>query len=123
MNSVVKPPIDLEINLSHIIELKFIKIWPQINSLKSIGFEIHISDELKAKYYKVASHFNLQEHGIQFINKFTDNVNKDCIDTNFAVTPFYSFTKNHLRKVKNIKLVIKQTARCVPVIKRIEGEI
>lgn len=116
--SVVKPPVEIEFQLCCSIELMSIKIWPQIDSLKSIGFEIHVSNErLRNEYHKTASHFNLQEYGIQFINNFSCNEHSD---QNFAAIPFYPSVKNQLRKVKNIKLIIKQTARCVPVIKRIE---
>lgn len=116
--SVVKPPVELEFQLCCIIEVTSIKIWPQIDSLKSTGFEVYVSnDKTPNDYYKAASHFNLQEYGIQFINNFSSN---DRSEQNFAVKPFYSSVKNQLRKVKNIKLIIKQTPRCVPVIKRIE---
>lgn len=116
---VVKPPVELEFQLCCSIELVSIKIWPQIDSLKSIGFEIFIQcDNVYSEYRKAANHFNLQEYGIQFVN---DSINENYdADLNFAVIPFFPSTKNSLRKVKNVKLVIKQTAKCVPVIKRIE---
>ncbi|XP_031627313.1 RING finger protein 37 [Contarinia nasturtii] len=115
--SVVKPPVELEIHLSHTIQLYSIKIWPQINSLKSIGFEIYVGGDVNDKYNKIASHFNLEENGIQFVNSM-DNI--DHTDANFIMVPFYSSARYKLRKVQNIKLVIKQTAKCVPVIKRME---
>lgn len=116
---VVKPPVELEFHLCCSIELVSMKIWPQIDSLKSIGFEVFIKcDNVDSEYRKAANHFNLQTFGIQFIN---DSINIDHDpEMNFAVIPFFPSTKNPLRKVKSIKLVIKQTAKCAPVIKRIE---
>lgn len=116
---VIKPPIELEFKLCCCIELMSIKIWPQIDSLKSTGFEIHAKcDDHQMEYRKIANHFNLKENGIQFINGLTNEGN-DC-DSHFAVIPFFPSVKNLLRKVKNIKVIIKQTTRCVPVIKKIE---
>lgn len=118
--NVVKPPIELEFQLCCCIELICIKIWPQIDSLKSTGFELHINgNNIEAEYRKTASHFNLQEYGIQFINS-SIATNTIASESNFAVIPFYPSTKNQLRKVKNVKLIIKQTTRCVPVLRRIE---
>lgn len=119
---VIKPPVELEFELCCCIELVSIKIWPRVNSLKSIGFEIFVNSDKSRDYYKTASHFNLQENGIQFVNSSINSNHfiNSIYDENFAVVPFFPSSKNQLRKVKNIKCVIKQTARCVPVIKRIE---
>lgn len=118
---VVKPPIQIEFQLNCCIELVSIKIWPRIDSLKSTGFEIFINSDMAQQYYKAASHHNLQENGIQFINSSINSCSNDNEDEDFAVVPFFPSTKNQLRKVTNIKLTIKQTTRqCVPVIKRLE---
>lgn len=117
---VVKPPIDLEFNLMCCIELVSIKIWSKMDSLKSTGFEIFVKEnDVQSDYRKVGSHFNLKENGIQFMSKnFTEcNVSQEM---GFANSPFYHSVQNQLRKVKNVKIVIKQTERCVPVIKRLE---
>lgn len=114
---VVKPPIEIEFQLCCSIELKSIKIWPRINSLKSTAFEIFVSSEkTSSTYSKVASRFNLLEDGIQF----TNNISNNSDEQQFALVPFYPSVKNLLRKVKNVKIVIKQTAKCVPVIRKIE---
>lgn len=128
---VVKPPVEIEFQLCCCIELVSIKIWPQIDSLKSTGFEILANSDMVGEYYKIGNHFNLQENGIQFINdsinighhnddEDDDHSNSISCDKNFALVPFFSSMKNRMRRVKNIKCVIKQTARCTPVIQRIE---
>lgn len=117
---VVKPPIELEFHLCSYIELVSIKIWPQIDSLKSIGFEIYTKcDSVHSEHRKVANHFNLQKNGIEFVSDSTIT-DDNSSNTNFAVIPFFPSTRHMLRKVNNIKLIIKQTAKCVPVLKRIE---
>lgn len=123
--SVVKPPVELEFHLCCTIELQSIKIWPKIDSLKSTGFEIYANGgggggSAQSEFRKVASHFNLQENGIHFINDSITTGDTNNGQDLFAVKPFYSSTRNQLRKVQAIKLIIKQTAKCVPVLKRIE---
>lgn len=117
---VIKPPIELEFQLCCPIELCSIRIWPKIDSLKSTGFEIFATngDGLRPEFRKVASHFNLKENGIHFINDSIINMGND--GHGFAVTPFYSSARYQLRKVHTVKLIIKQTAKCVPVLERIE---
>lgn len=117
---MVKPPVELEFKLCCTIELCSIKIWAKLDSFKSTGFEIYANgDGAQSEPRKVGSHFNLQENGIHFINDSI--ITEDSNDRpDFAVKPFYSSTKNQLRKVHTIKLMIKQTAKCVPVLKRIE---
>lgn len=118
--NVVKPPIDLEFKLCCCIELMLINIWPQIDSLKSTGFEIHVNgDDNQTEYRKIGSHFNLKENRIRFVNNLMTE-SDNCCDSNSAVIHFYPSVKNQLRKVKNIKVTIKQTTRCTPVIKKIE---
>lgn len=117
---MVKPPVELEFQLCCTIELHSIKIWPKIDSLKSTGFEIYVNgDGAQTEFRKVASHFNLQENGIHFINDSIITMDSNG-QQDFAVKPFYSSTKNQLRKVHTIKIIIKQTAKSVPVLKRIE---
>lgn len=118
--NVVKPPIELEFNLMCCIELISIKIWSKINSLKSIGFEIHVKgSDLQSDFRKIGSYFNLKENGIQFVQ----GKHNDCDianESSFATSQFYHSVHNQLRKVKIVKIIIKQTERCVPVIKRLE---
>lgn len=115
---VVKPPIELHFSLKCRIELGSIKMWTQIGSLKSTGFEVHAnSSDVSREYEKIGSFFNLKENCLQFVSTALGYER----DGRCTVAQFYPSTRNHLRKVKNIKIYIKQTNRsCVPVLKRIE---
>lgn len=119
---VVKPPADIEMELTCHIELCLVKIWPKIDSLKSTGFEIHVKSEKQLEYQKIGSHFNLKENGIQFINNRASSHLYDGIpDSQFTTAFFYNSAHRPMKNVKSIKLSIRQTERCcVPVIKRIE---
>lgn len=119
---VTKPPIDLDFYLICNIELNCVKIWPQIDSLKSTGFEIFISrtDDDKAIFEKVGSYSNLTESGIIFVRSNDDGADNPWSDNgNFGRSRFFR-TTGALRSVRKIRVSIKQTNRCVPVMKRIE---
>lgn len=118
---VTKPPIDLEFSLICNIELNCIKIWPQINSLKSTGFEIYISrsDDDNSIFEKVGSYSNLTENGIVFVRSNEDTDNPWSDNGHFARSRFFR-TTGALRSVRKVRVSIKQTNRCVPVMKRVE---
>lgn len=118
---VVKPPIELHFSLLCRIELSAIKLWTQINSLKSTGFEILVNgSNTSREYQKIGSHFNLRGSCLEFSNDQSAATSPDC-DASLAFARFYPSTRNLQRKVKNIKVCIRQTNRCcVPVLKRIE---
>lgn len=118
---VVKPPIELHFTLMCRIELCAIKMWTQIDSLKSTGFEIHVNgDDASREYHKIGSYFNLKENSLQFVNDQYSSPGYEC-DASITSAPLYPSTRIHMRKVKNIKVCIKQSNRsCVPVLKRIE---
>lgn len=119
---VVKPPIELHFSLVCRIELSAIKLWTQINSLKSTGFEILVNgSNASREYQKIGSHFNLRASCLEFSNNQGGGATSPDCNASLAFARFYSSTRNVQRKVKNIKVCIKQTNRCcVPVLKRIE---
>lgn len=118
---VVKPPIELHFSLKCRIELCAIKMWTQIDSLKSTGFEVHVNgDDASREYHKIGSFFNLKENSLQFVNTQYSSPGYEC-DSSVTCAQLYPSTRIHTRKVKNIKICIKQSNRsCVPVLKRIE---
>lgn len=119
--SVTKPPINLDFELICAVDVKCIKLWTKSDSLKSIGFEIFVSDQSETNFIKCASYFNLKEDGILFVQ----NVNAANGDNpwqnlqNFAVAQYF---RNHriLGRARRVRVCIKQTNRCVPVLKKIE---
>lgn len=118
--SVTKPPVDLEFDLVCGIELLCLKMWTRFGSLKSTGFEIFVSSSVEKKdYRKVGNYFNLTEDGVIFIG--CDDDEKRWNQTQFKTVSFFRSTfYSALRNVASVKVSIRQTARCVPVLKRIE---
>lgn len=119
---VTKPPIHLEFHLICGIELSCIKIWPQIDSLKSTGFEVFVSRQTgpNAQFVKIANCFNLSENGVVFVQSDADINADECVNAeNFKVVRCFR-TARMIRTMRCIRICIRQTNRCVPVMKRIE---
>lgn len=120
--SVTKPPIDLDFQLMCGIELSCIKIWPKINSLKSTGFEVFVSSQTgsNAQLVKVANCFNLEENGVVFVQNGREmNEDERTNSELFKVVRCFR-TARTIRTVRSVRICIRQTNRCVPVMKRIE---
>lgn len=120
--SVTKPPIDLDFRLMCGIDLKCIKIWPKINSLKSTGFEVFASSQSgpDAQFIKVANCFDLTENGVMFVPNNSAIDTDECTNTeNFKMVRCFR-TFRMMRTVRSIRICIRQTNRCAPVMKRIE---
>lgn len=125
--SVQKPPVELEFELMCLIDLHSIRLWPKLDSLKSTAFEVYVSDGAESvnKFVKIGNCFNLIENGVIFdrnLNKHRANADATVSnDHNFRTIPFYrSVSYRTLSHVKRVKICITQTARCTPVLKRIE---
>lgn len=117
---VTKPPIDLDFQLVCGIELSYIKIWPKIDSLKSTGFDVFVSSQRgpNAQFVKIANCFNLAEDGVVFVQANSEMAEDEC-PNNFKVIRCYRFART-IRTVRSVRICIRQTNRCVPVVKRIE---
>lgn len=119
---VTKPPIDLDFHLICGIELSCIKIWARIDSLKSTGFEVFVSRQMgpNARFVKVANCFNLSENGVVFVQGNGEMDAGGCMNTdNFKVVRCFRNART-IRTVRSVRICIRQTNRCVPVMKRIQ---
>lgn len=119
---VTKPPIELDFHLMCGIELSSIKIWPKIGSQKSTGFEVYVSSRTgpNAQFIKVASCFNLTENGVVFVQPNREMSEEEHMQSEtFKVVRCFR-TARTIRTVRCVRICIRQTNRCVPVLKRIE---
>lgn len=119
---VTKPPIDLDFQLICGIELSYIRIWPKIDSLKSTGFEVLVSSQRgsNAQYIKIANCFNLAENGVVFMQINSEMTEEECTNVdNFKMVCCFRAART-IRTVRSVRISIRQTNRCVPVMKRIE---
>lgn len=110
-----KPPVTLDIKLMCPIELMSIKIWPEIGSLKSTGFDI--ITKINDRSEKIASCDNLNESSLVFCRL------GDSSEMPAAHMKKCFFFRNFYRNVKVDKFTIriwKTKNSSVPAVKKIE---
>lgn len=109
-----KPPVNLSINLICPIELNVIKIWPEIGSLKSTGFDVFMIRNDRQE--KIATCENVDENGVMFCRI---NDAEMCVN-NFKKCFFFRNLQNNMRVDKLMIRIWKTKDSCVPVIKKME---
>lgn len=128
--SVVKPPVDLVFTLCCPIELQSILLMTRCGSLKSNGFEVltklapdasmgaHQAEEFR----KVGHVYNLKHDAVLFYNTYTATKYKSQMlsygDRVARCELFLNLGRRAL--VNQVKISIKCTERCVPVMKRVQ---
>lgn len=114
---VLKPPIDVIFTLSCDIELRSIIMFTKLGSLKSTAFEVFIKSKA-GEYILIGSCYNLIEDEVTWTSSSTNHPS-ETIDENRKFLKFFR-TLGHRRTIRTVKICIKSTARCAPVVKRIE---
>lgn len=117
--SVTKPPVDLIFKLMCPVNISSIKIWTTIGSLKTTGLEI--STIFRNKTFKISECYFKDEkttQGFYFHN--VDRTFNMEYPANFEKSKFFISQKLSYSKAEIVKITIKKTLNCAPVIKRIE---
>lgn len=112
-----KPPISLDIVLVCPIQLMSIKIWPEIGSLKSTGFDILAKTNGRNENDKIANCDDLSESSVVFcrLNDSTVNVPSQMKKCFFFRNLSYNAT------VQSLTIRIFKTKNSsVPVLKKLE---
>lgn len=118
--SVTKPPIDIIFNLRHPVDLHSIKLWPEIGSLKSTGFEIYVLNERHMDWRKVAVCTQLAENCLSFDWSNEHHQLHEDGTSNVKHCQFFRHYNNRITAA-TVKITIKYTrARCTPVMKKVE---
>lgn len=115
--AVEKPPIELVFTFCCPITLNSLKLWTRLGSLKTTGLEIYViqNENADSEFVKVGSCFDITEDVIEF------SLNCHQTALQFNQRSCKLFRTLHPRvPVKKVKVCIKTTARCTPVLKRIE---
>lgn len=124
--SVVKPPVDLIFTLCCPIELQSIILMTRSGSLKSNGFEVFTRvaniGSTSTEFRKVGQIYNLKHDGVLFFNTYTANKYSSQIrsygDKMHCSQLFLNLGRRAL--VHQVKITIKSTERCVPVMKQVQ---
>lgn len=109
--SVSKPPITLIFKLKWKIQIDTLKIWTQLGSLKTTKVEIKVRSG--EKLIQVGEVGLKDEIGIVFSNKPQS-------EPNFKTATFYRSSYFTLQNTSEIHVVLKETLKCPPVVKKIE---
>ena len=114
--SLTKPPIELTIDFVCNVDLKLVKIWTQLGSLKSTGFDLFAKNK-NDEFLKVASGDCEDNHQkIVFTCPDKQEISNDSKTQNFFIKSLY-FLKN----TPSLKILIRKTHRwCIPVVKKLE---
>lgn len=117
--NVSKPPVDLIFKLMCPVKISSIKIWTTIGSLKTTGVEI--STIFRNKTYKISECYFRDEKNSQgfYFHPESQTLNMDYPE-NFEKSVFLISQRLSYNNAEIVKISIKKTLKCVPVIKRIE---
>uniref|UniRef100_A0A8D8CEH8 RING finger protein 37 n=1 Tax=Culex pipiens TaxID=7175 RepID=A0A8D8CEH8_CULPI len=113
--SVTKPPVELEFQLFCPIAIHRIKVWTKLGALKTTCVEI-LSKSKNGMFHKIGSGESQHADIFEFINAKRET-SSDSACARFDLFP----TMGHLLASSSvIKVVLRKTARCVPVLRKIE---
>lgn len=122
--SVVKPPVDLVFTLCCPIQLQSIILRTRSGSLKSNGFEVFtkVTNGSSDEFRKVGQVYNLKPDGVLFFNTFTAHKYSYQISSYGDSVHRSELFRNLGRRalVHQVKVTIKCTERCVPVMKQVQ---
>lgn len=114
--AVEKPPIELVFTFCCPIVLHSLKLWTRLGSLKTTGLEIYViqNENADSEFVKVGSCFDISEDVVEFgLSQPTS------LQLNLRSCKLFR-TLHPRVPVKKVKVCIKTTARCTPVLKKIE---
>jgi len=106
--SALRPPVSINVHLVCRIYVSCIKVWAKVGSLKSTAFELSAEGQILA-YGKCEQDSQI---GVFF---YTAKSPKTSVA---HFTPI--LIKNCRKPVSNLKITVKRTRSCAPVIKRLE---
>jgi hypothetical protein len=115
--SVTKPPIEITIDLICNIDLKNVKLWTHVGSLKSTGFELYAKNKC-GEFLKIASAECEDYHQIvSFVCPGSQDIQVNHVKSqDFFIKSMYL-----LKCCSALKIVIKKTHRwTTPVLKKLQ---
>lgn len=112
--NVVKPPAELHFKFICKINVYCVKIFTKVGSLKSTHIEISGDGELGRIAYGTCE--KEQEIGVCFVRNGLQNQEFLTGSVGLSTSKFFKT----LRPTKDLKVTIKRTMRCPPVLRRIE---
>ncbi|XP_055615527.1 RING finger protein 37 [Toxorhynchites rutilus septentrionalis] len=116
--SVTKPPVEIIFNLYCPIAIHNIKIWAQIGALQTTSIEVYGQNK-KGNFDKLGYGESQNAATFQFLNARKEATHHPALPG--VVRHVLYPTMGHiLANCSVIKIVLRKTARCVPVLRKIE---
>jgi Family of unknown function (DUF5918)/U-box domain len=117
--AVTKPPVELNFEVVSLIRVHSISISAQIGGLKSTGFEVWAKRSSSSEYQRVGQAYLEPLHtGVLFHQR--PRAGRIEAPSGFLATEFWTNATRTLNACQFVKVVIKRTNSCAPVIKAIK---
>ncbi|XP_017856262.1 PREDICTED: RING finger protein 37 [Drosophila arizonae] len=120
--AVCKPPVDIVFDFPKAIDLKVIKLWPSSGALRSTGFEVH--GKYDGIWERVAYVRDLPKgmDSVTFCYQSDYNSRSSAAAAQQRSEKVFFFKTAHkiLGATNSVKIVIRTTERCPPVLRKIQ---
>ncbi|XP_053691537.1 uncharacterized protein LOC128740049 isoform X2 [Sabethes cyaneus] len=118
--SVTKPPVEIIFQTFCPISINSIKLWPRLGNLRSTSFEIFAQNR-KGNFDKIGFGESQETECFEFVETHMGTTRANAV-SNLSKKQFILFpTMQHLiTHCSIIKVVIQKTARCAPVLRKVE---
>ncbi|XP_030556179.1 RING finger protein 37 [Drosophila novamexicana] len=119
---VCKPPVEIVFDFPKAIDLKVIKLWPSSGALRSTGFEVH--GKYDGIWERVAYVRDLPKgmDSVTFCYQSDYNSRSSAAAAQQQSEKVFFFKTAHkiLGTTNSVKIVIRATERCPPVLRKIQ---
>uniref|UniRef100_A0A1I8PHB8 U-box domain-containing protein n=1 Tax=Stomoxys calcitrans TaxID=35570 RepID=A0A1I8PHB8_STOCA len=118
--SVTKPPIEIVFDFPKAIELKVIKLWNSHGALRSTAFEVHAKYE--GIWERVANVRDLAKDVDSLTFCYQSDYSSSSKNSSQPCETVFFFKTAHkmLSNTKSIKLTIRATHKCPPVLRKVQ---
>ncbi|EAT47257.1 AAEL001610-PA [Aedes aegypti] len=117
--SVTKPPVEIVFTLHCPIVVHRLKLWVHMGALKTTSVDVYIQNK-RGSFDKVGCGESQSAEIFEFVNNrriSSASALPDCRTMQFPLFPTVGYL---LANCSIFKLVLKKTARCVPVLRKVE---
>ncbi|XP_055610478.1 RING finger protein 37 [Uranotaenia lowii] len=117
--SVTKPPVELTFSLFCPITIHRIKLWPRLGALRTTSVDIFGKNQ-NGKYEKIGTGESDTADVFEFVNVRREIPISDDLSYSSMIFTLFPTMGHLLTDCAEIKITIRKTARCVPVIRKVE---
>ncbi|XP_062536700.1 RING finger protein 37 [Armigeres subalbatus] len=116
---VTKPPVEIVFSLHCPIVMHRLKLWVQIGALRTTAVDVYIQNK-RGIFDKVGCGESESAEIFEFINNRRVSSPSVPLDTRISQNSLFPTVGYLLADCSTFKVTLKKTARCVPVLRKIE---